>query len=109
MNETDSLGVYESILALSVSMRGAARKSQWDELAALENERYVLTKTLMASDQGGEGDSGGNAGKAALIRNILDCDVETRALAEAWRLELRQILDSVGKEKKLGNAYASFE
>ncbi len=109
MNETDSLGVYENIWALSVCMRGAARESQWDELAVLENERYVLMKILMAADQEGGGDSGRNARKAVLIRSILDCDVETRALTEAWRQELRQILDSVGKEKKLGNAYASFE
>lgn len=90
-------------------MRDAARESQWDELAGLEDERYTLMKRLMAADRMDSSDSGWNARKALLIRSILDCDAETRSLTEAWRLELRQILDSVGTEKKLGNAYAAFE
>lgn len=106
MNQADELAAYEAIWRLTDAMRDAARESQWDELAGLEDERYTLMKRLMAADSS---DSGWNARKALLIRSILDCDVETRSLTEAWRLELRQILDSVGTEKKLGNAYTAFE
>jgi flagellar protein FliT len=109
VNDADALAVYEQMWALTVRMRDAARESQWDELAALENERYARVKGLMAAPEAPPLSGEQDARKADLIRGILDLDAETRSLTEAWRLELRQILDSVGTEKKLGNAYAAFE
>lgn len=109
MSGAEVIATYEAIWALTRRMRGAAGDSQWDELISLENERYVLVKKLMAGDDGDLSDVALNDRKAELIRNILDCDAETRSLSEAWMGELRQILNSVGTEKKLSNAYAAFE
>lgn len=98
---------YEEILNLARLMLEAAKKEEWDELTALEEKRFVLLETLMAADKGDWADARLNARKSELIQNVLTCDVETRELAEAWMVELRQIIDSVGTEKKLNDFYAA--
>lgn len=109
MSDADTIASYESVWGLTKRMRDAASGNQWDELIALESERYALVKGLMAKDDGDLSNAVLNARKADLIRNILDCDAVTRSLSEAWMAELRKILNSVGTEKKLSNAYAAFE
>lgn len=109
MNAADIVATYESAWMLTRRMRDAAKGGQWDELISLERERYALIKYLMAEDDGVLSDMARNARKAELIRNILDYDAMTRSLSEAWMVELRQMLSSIGTEKKLSNAYASFE
>lgn len=109
MSGADIIATYESVWSLTARMRDAAKDSQWDELIALESERYALVKCLMVEDDGDLSDAAHNGRKAELIRNILDCDAVTRSLSEAWMVELRQLLNSVGTEKRLSNAYATFE
>jgi len=87
-------------------MLKAARKDLWDDLPALEEKRRAFVEKLMASDQGVLSDAGLNAKKTELIRNIMDSDAETKELTQLWLVELRQIIGSVGAEKKLNNAYA---
>lgn len=109
MSAADIIATYESAWTLTRRMCDAAKDGQWDELISLESARYALIKYLMAEDDGDSSDMACNARKAELIRNILDFDAITRSLSDAWMIELRQILSSVGTEKKLSNAYTTFE
>lgn len=87
-------------------MLDAARKNEWDDLPVLEERRHAFVEKLMAFDQGNLLDAQLNAKKSELIKNILDSDAETKELTGVWMVELRQIIDSIGSEKKLNNAYA---
>lgn len=106
MNGNEIVATYEAVWDITQLMLDAARKNEWDDLPALEERRHVFVEKLMASDQGNLSDAQLNAKKSELIRNILDSDAETKELTEVWMVELRQIIDSIGSEKKLNNAYA---
>lgn len=97
---------YEALLGITRVMLDAAKKEEWDELTALEERRFALLNKLMASDKGDWGDAQLNEKITELIQSILTSDIETRKLTEAWMGELRHIIDSIGKEKKLNDAYA---
>ena len=107
VNSQEIIATYEVVLALTRQMLEAARMNEWDDLAALEVKRFNLIEKLMASDMNDLSDAQLNRRKAELIQNILANDTETRALAEAWMGELRQIMDSLGAEKKLKDAYSA--
>lgn len=101
--------VYGRLWTLTRSMLDAARNNAWDDLVEIEKKRAELLDELAKSDVSDITDLALNARKAELIRNILACDEETRILTESWMVELRQILDSIGTEKKLNDTYAGNE
>jgi len=101
------IATYEAVLAVTRQMLEAARKNEWDDLASLEQNRFSLIERLMASDMNDLSDGQLNARKAELIQSILANDTETRTLTQAWMGELRQIIDSLGAEKKLKDAYSA--
>lgn len=107
VNSQEIIATYEAVLALTRQMLEAARKNEWDDLATLEVKRFNLIERLMASDMNDLSDGQLNSKKAELIQNILAGDTETRTLAQAWMVELREILDSLGAEKKLKDAYSA--
>jgi len=109
LNAREVVEGYEAVLATSLRMRDAARRSEWENLVVLDEQRFALLRNLLAEDGGDLGLDELNQKKISLIHAILDCDVETGALTKVWMAELRQILDSIGTEKKLGDAYASSE
>lgn len=106
MGGDEIVASYKVISGITREMLDAAKKNEWDDLAALEEKRFALMGKLMAADKGDLLDARLNAKKTELIQNILACDVETRKLTENWMIELRQILDSIGTEKRLNDAYA---
>lgn len=105
MNGDEIIATYEAVWDCTQLMLEAARKNEWDELPALEEKRFVFVEKLRQSDQEDSADVELNAKKSELIQRILASDAETKDLTEAWMVELRQILDSIGTEKKLNNAY----
>lgn len=109
MNGQEIVALYEIVWSITRLMQEAAKKSEWDDLAVLDEKRIGLLEKLMASDRGDLADIQLNGQKAEWIRKILVCDAETKSLAEEWMVELRQILDSLGAEKKLIGAYADRE
>lgn len=106
MNGNEIVATYEAVWGITQQMLDAARKNEWDDLPALEEKRFVYVEKLMASDNGDLLDAPLSARKTELIQNILSSDAETKALTDDWMVELRQILDSIGAEKKLNAAYA---
>lgn len=107
MNGNEIIATYEAVRDITRLMLDAARKNEWDDLPALEQRRYAFVEKLMASDQGDASDAQLNAKKSELIRSILENDTETKDLTECWMTELRQIIGSVGAEKRLNNTYSN--
>lgn len=107
LNDNEIIATYESVWEISRLMLDAAKNNYWDDLPALEKKRYAFVEKLMKSDQGDLSDAGLNAKKTELIQNILESDAKTKELTELWMVELRQIIGSVGAEKKLNNVYAN--
>lgn len=105
VNSQEVIATYEAVLAITLQMLEAARKGEWDDLATLEKGRFNHIEKLMASDMNDLSDVRLNGRKAELIQSILTGDGETRTLAQAWMVEMREILDSLGAEKKLKGAY----
>lgn len=106
MNGQEIVALYEMIWSISRLMLEAAKKNEWDDLVVLDEKRSGLLDKLGVSDQGRLADGQLNEQKTEWIQKILACDAETRPLVEEWMAELRQILDSLGAEKKLIGAYA---
>lgn len=99
------LAVYEEMQRLSLQMQEAARQGDWDRLVALQETRAGITEVLLKQENDRLLGPADLAKKMALIRSILDADAETKPLTESWMGELREILGSIGKAKKLQNAY----
>lgn len=109
MDGNEIVATYEAVWGVTRLMLEAARKNEWDDLPALEEKRFAFVEILMASDKGEPLDARMIARKSELIQNILASDAETKELTETWMVELRQILDSIGAERKLNNAYADHD
>lgn len=106
MNGNEIVATYESVWEFTRLMLEAAKKNEWNDLPALEEKRHTFVEKLMEFDKGDLSDAQLNAKKSELIRKILDSDAETKELAELWMFELKQIINSIGTEKKLNNVYA---
>jgi len=85
-------------------MLEAATNSRWDDLVELEIKRAALLADLASSEISGLRDAE-RAHLASLISQILECDQQIKGLTEEWMVELTSILQSLGAEKKLGQAY----
>lgn len=109
MNEEAVIEVYEAIEGLSQRMLEAAKNHEWDELIALDEKRLILLDNLKLSEPGRGVETQLDARKSDLIQRILKDDAETKALTEAWMVELRELLDSISTEKKLNDAYTGIE
>lgn len=105
MKEADIAACYTEILATSMLMLEAAKKGEWDELISLECRRDTQLAQLRTSDVSLDSDDLARERQLVLIKQILGCDLETKSLVECWQGEIRIILNSVGTEKKLKDAY----
>ncbi len=109
LSVSDQLVIYEEIHALSGQMVTAAQANDWDSLIALESCVATLRDRLM----NGEGadslvlSAAERAQKSAMIRKILDNDVEIRRYVEPWMDNVRQFLGSQSQRRKMQHAYAA--
>lgn len=106
---SEVVATYAAVWDIARQMRDAARKNEWNDLIALEGNRSNLIEILAVSDMGDLTTAQLNNEKADWIRKILECDAETKSLAEVWMVELRQIMNSLETEVKLSNVYGSNE
>jgi flagellar protein FliT len=94
---------YSAIWDLTQQMLEAARNSEWNQLAALEQVRSQMAIRVVAKHR--ENPVPPSEETAETIRKILACDQEIKERTEAWLTELRAILDSVNTERKLFQTY----
>lgn len=107
MSDSGLLACYEEILGLSRAMLAAAQRDEWDELVAIEAKRDVLLDKLTKGVFPDVDSEMARQRQVALIREILATDEASRPLIEAWRMELKEILASIGTERKVQEAYVS--
>ena len=100
------LASYQNLLKNARSILLAAREGRWDDLPALRDEREVCiahaANTVVQSTVASEVEA-----KLELIQSILECDELTKALVNARKTELGEVLGSLGNERKLVDAYQS--
>lgn len=99
------LNHYETVAHFSEQMLDAARHGQWETLTDLEHKRSAVLAELLADTDNSEIPGAMAAQVASLIGVIQGMDAETRSLAESWRDELRELLGSMGTERKLSQTY----
>lgn len=107
MNSAELLGHYAEMLRLAQQMLELARQSEWDRLVEFEQKRSAIAEGLMKQEENSVWSQAEQEKKGDLIRSILEMDDEIKSLTEAWKGELKEILDSIGAEKKLHKAYES--
>jgi len=98
---------YEQALELTRAMLEAARRSDWDGLVGLENQRSALVDELRELDVNPARDAETREQKRQVLRDIMECDEQIQILTQDWMRELREILGSVSAEKRLSRTYGS--
>ena len=96
---------YEAVAQLAGKMQETARRGQWDELVEIEQQRSALLSELMADAAQGKIPDAVADEVARLIAFILEADAEIASLAKAWQEELKELLGSIGTERKISQAY----
>ncbi len=99
------LAAYEALRAVTGRMLVAARAGDWDGMAALEPERDRIARDLMMNGPVTPGHPESVRRLAELASAILSCNEEIQALAGSRISELRELLGSIGTERRLGRAY----
>jgi hypothetical protein len=96
---------YERVLELSRAMLEAARKSDWDQLVALERERAQVVEDIRIGDPEPGRDPGTRERKRELIQAVMQCDEQIALLTQDWMHELREVLGSISAEQRLSRTY----
>lgn len=103
---SDSISaMYEDLWLLTQQMLNASRNSDWDALIEVEIKRNALVERLMAQNETAITNAVEQLRTGEVIRKVLAADSEIKTLTEAWQGELKDILGSIGTEKKLSKAY----
>jgi hypothetical protein len=102
---TALMSTYERALGLSRAMLEAARKSDWDQLVALERERSQVIEDIRMRDPEPGRDNAQRERKRELIQAVMQCDEQIALLTQDWMHELREVLGSISAEQRLSRTY----
>lgn len=100
------LAAYRYLLDNARAMLLAARDGRWDDLSRLDVDRALIFSQVVEADLISTQPEDITA-KTDLIQSILECDEQTKALAQIWQQELREVLGSMDNERRLADAYRS--
>lgn len=103
--QSEILGIYERISALTGEMLAVARAGDWERLVALERDCSALIAHLPASESEATADPEFLSRKAAIIRKVLGDDAEIRLLVEPWLGQLESLLGATRSERRLRETY----
>ena len=104
----NTVGLFESMAALSTEMVDAAQANDWDRLAALELRTASLRDEIgRVEPEGRQGDltEAEQLHKAALVLQILDDHREIRRHVEPWLESTRKLLSGGVRERAVRAAY----
>lgn len=107
MTIQDVLYVYAAMADLTEQMVQAAERSDWDNLALLEQRCAAHVQALREQEpqqpmQGAERER-----KIELIRQMLNADRQIRDLTMPWMDQLSKLINTTGTERRVVNAYGS--
>lgn len=107
MNSEEVISLYESVARITKQMLAAARKGDWDQLAALESDCADHVHTLEASEAPVVLTAEMRNRKVAVIKQILSDDREIRHITEPWMAQLSSLINSSSTERKLSMTYGN--
>jgi len=90
------LDSYQSLLALSERMVMLAHEQDWDQLAALENERAALSATLPDNLAAFPQDAA--PAIADTIQRILDCNAVIQEHVAPWMEQVSTLLAAFSRK-----------
>lgn len=105
MSSLEMMSVYEKVSLITGRMLDAARNSDWDELASLEEQCSACIDVLRAKDSHGLLPESERQRKVGVIRKILDDDRQIREIVTPWMTHLSALINSSGTERRLNRAY----
>jgi hypothetical protein len=93
----------KQIIALSQAMLKKAKHESWDDVIALEKERAELLKIFLSTTVTPEFEHEVATG----IQLIMALDNDIMALGQSKKLDIAQLLQTMGQGKKAVKAYTS--
>jgi len=103
----DLVDEYRNLLAISRQLLESAQSKNWDRADELELNRTVLLRKIQVlpdiTTLGLEIYE--QLEIAKLIEDILRCDAQSAPLVTAEMVDLRELMDSVANERRLGQSY----
>ena len=93
----------QQIILLSQTMLKKATNGSWDEVIVLEKDRGQLLKIFLSMPVNSEYEQEVAAG----IQSVMAIDSDIMALGQSKKLDLAQLLQTMGQGKKAVKAYTS--
>ena len=101
------MAAYESIAVIMASMCAAAQCANWKHLTALERDCAKLVALLQNSPVPAALSQPQQRRKFELLRIILADDAEIRRHTEPWMDNLKSLIKSTGKARRVNQAYGA--
>ena len=99
------LSLIDRLHQLTLVMKAAATRQDWDELIAVEARRRELEIALRAmANTPGDADA---AESAALLAAVIAEDAAIRAMVADWMNDTRKWLGDTGRQRALQAAYGT--
>jgi flagellar protein FliT len=99
------ISIYESIALLTDQMLAAARASDWELLASLEDQSGTHIAALRDLEDNVQLSEAHRSRKVEIIRKVLEDDRQIRNLTEPGLRRLSALIQSNQTEQKLLNTY----
>lgn len=109
MNHQQIINIYEAILIITNKMLSAAENKEWEKLVILEKECRKLTSKLMINNPVEELSEELLQKKINIIHQVLANDAKIRAITEPWMANLQNMINTVGRQRNLQQAYQTNE
>lgn len=107
MNGEEVLSLYETVAGITDQMVAAARERDWERLTALEALCASHVATLKREEKPTPLPTVMREQKVRIIQKILADDREIRSITEPWMQQLSAMINNVGTERKLSQAYGA--
>jgi flagellar protein FliT len=108
MNNQEILAIYQNVAHITGQMLSAASNEEWDQFTELEKRCSEQVKSLQQNENPLQPLSEtARSTKVSLIKKILEDDRRIREITEPWMARLSLMMKSVGREKKLAQAYGA--
>lgn len=107
MSAAQVIANYESVLALTVRMREAAVRGDWDPLISIEQERGTLVAAMKPLDVEASLDDAARRRKDELISDILAHETQIRDVVQAWMGQFQLNMQSSTQELRLLKEYGA--
>lgn len=96
---------YRKLLNISRQILQSAQEKDWERTVTLEANRTAVLKRIQSLPDVSTLAIEERLEIAKLIEDILHCDEQSTPLIAAEMVELRELMNSVANERRLGQSY----